>query len=275
MLLGKYLTIGEFAKLTEIPSRTLHFYDQNGVLKPAKVDPETNYRYHNVSQILDANLIKAFKFLGVPLNQMEEVQTYSPEQLLQFLDKQEEVIEEKIRQINEVQKNLRIMKQNFTQQFVEPASKEVYIKTFEEQHLLKIMITESDEIEVWSQLLNNIVQTHEQFNKQTIFGGTYPFASVHSYEEIRYDSIFIPVVTEIEEKYLPKEIERITLEAGAYAVIKFAIHSDDFMEMYNKLLHYVKSNNLTVTSPIYEYFYPLNFKMNNASRFDIELRIKI
>ncbi|MBP1906913.1 MerR family transcriptional activator of bmr gene [Paenibacillus turicensis] len=274
-MLRKYLTIGEFSKLTELPSRTLHFYDQNGVLKPEKVDPETNYRYYNVSQMLDANLIKAFKFLGVPLNQIEEVQTYSPEQLLQFLKKQEDVLEEKIRQINEVQKNLQIMKQNFTQQFVGSTNKEVYIKTFEEQHFLKIMITEPSEIEVWSQLLNNIVQTHERFNKQTIFGGIFSFSSFHSYEAIKYDSIFIPVTTEIEEKYLPSNIERITLEAGAYAVISFAIHSDNFIEMYNKLRHYVKNHHLKVTSPVYEYFYPLNFKMKNASCFDIELKIKI
>lgn len=274
-MLRKYLTIGEFSKITELPSRTLHFYDQKGVLKPAKVDPHTNYRYYSVHQILDANLINTFKFSGVPLNQMEEVQTYSLEELLQFLKKQEEVIEEKIRHINEVQKNLQIIKQNFTQQLVESKSEEVYIKTFEAQNLLKKKISESSEIEVWSQLLNNIVQSHQQFNKQTIFGGIFPFVSFHSYEEIKYDSIFIPIMTEIEEKYLPSNIERITLEAGAYAVITFAIDSENYIEMYNKLRHYVESNNLKATSPIYEYFYPLNFKMKNASRFDIELKVKI
>ncbi|KAA8787676.1 MerR family transcriptional regulator [Paenibacillus amylolyticus] len=274
-MLRKYLTIGEFSKLTDLPSRTLHFYDQNGVLKPVKVDPKTNYRYYSVSQILDANLIKAFKFLGVPLNQIEEVQTYTPEELLRFLNKQEDVLEDKIRQINEVQKNLQIMKQNFTQQYIESASKEVYIKTFEKQNLLKITIRESSEIGVWSQVLNNIVQSHEQFNKQTIFGGILPFESYQYYEEIKYDSIFIPVITEIEDKYLPSNIERITLEAGEYAVIAFAIHSDEFMEMYNKLRNYVEKHKLNVASHIYEYFYPLNFKMNNASRFDIELKVKI
>ncbi|MBY0203143.1 MerR family transcriptional regulator [Paenibacillus cucumis (ex Kampfer et al. 2016)] len=274
-MLRKYLTIGEFSKLTDLPSRTLHFYDQNGVLKPVKVDPQTNYRYYSVSQILDANLIKAFKFLGVPLNQIEEVQTYTPEELLRFLNKQEDVLEDKIRQINEVQKNLQIMKQNFTQQYIESASKEVYIKTFEKQNLLKITIRESSEIGVWSQVLNNVVQSHEQFHKQTIFGGVLPFESYQSYEEIKYDSIFIPVITEIEDKYLPSNIERITLEAGEYAVITFAIHSDDFMEMYNKLRNYVEKHKLNVASHIYEYFYPLNFKMNNASRFDIEFKIKI
>ena len=274
-MLRKYLTIGEFSKLTDLPSRTLHFYDQNGVLKPVKVDPQTNYRYYSVSQILDANLIKAFKFLGVPLNQIEEVQTYTPEELLRFLNKQEDVLEDKIRQINEVQKNLQIMKQNFTQQYIESASKEVYIKTFEKQNLLKITIRESSEIGVWSQVLNNVVQSHEQFHKQTIFGGVLPFESYQSYEEIKYDSIFIPVITEIEDKYLPSNIERITLEAGEYAVIAFAIHSDDFMEMYNKLRNYVEKHKLNVASHIYEYFYPLNFKMNNASRFDIEFKIKI
>ncbi|MCK6078391.1 MULTISPECIES: MerR family transcriptional regulator [Paenibacillus] len=274
-MLQKYLTIGEFSKLTDLPSRTLHFYDRNGVLKPVKVDPQTNYRYYSVSQILDANLIKAFKFLGVPLNQIEEVQTYTPEELLRFLNKQEDVLEDKIRQINEVQKNLQIMKQNFTQQYIESASKEVYIKTFEKQNLLKITIRESSEIGVWSQVLNNVVQYHEQFHKQTIFGGVLPFESYQSYEEIKYDSIFIPVITEIEDKYLPSNIERITLEAGEYAVITFAIHSDDFMEMYNKLRNYVEKHKLNVASHIYEYFYPLNFKMNNASRFDIEFKIKI
>lgn len=45
-------SVGEITKLCDIPIRTLHYYDEIGLLKPTQVDEINGYRYYEPSQIL-------------------------------------------------------------------------------------------------------------------------------------------------------------------------------------------------------------------------------
>lgn len=49
--------IGEFSKLTQVTIRMLRYYDQTGLLKPAKIDPQTGYRLYKAEQIPVLNRI--------------------------------------------------------------------------------------------------------------------------------------------------------------------------------------------------------------------------
>ncbi|WP_432405515.1 MerR family transcriptional regulator [Wukongibacter sp. M2B1] len=69
----KYYKIGDISKLCNIPVRTLHHYDNIGLLKPAKVDSINNYRYYSHDQLLEINTIKYFKVAGFSLNQIKNL----------------------------------------------------------------------------------------------------------------------------------------------------------------------------------------------------------
>lgn len=43
--------IGEFSRLSQVSIRMLRYYDETGLLKPAKVDPLSGYRLYSVEQI--------------------------------------------------------------------------------------------------------------------------------------------------------------------------------------------------------------------------------
>lgn len=64
------LTIGNFAKISHVPIRTLRFYDRIGLLKPSYVDPFTSYRYYSYDQFPRLNRILALKDLGLSLDQI-------------------------------------------------------------------------------------------------------------------------------------------------------------------------------------------------------------
>lgn len=49
--------IGEFSKLTQVTIRMLRYYDEMGILKPAQIDPSTEYRMYSVEQIPILNKI--------------------------------------------------------------------------------------------------------------------------------------------------------------------------------------------------------------------------
>src|SRR5262245_63460928 len=62
--------ISEFAKLSRVSVKMLRYYDEIGLLKPAHVDPFSDYRYYMVEQLPRLNRIIVLKELGFSLQQI-------------------------------------------------------------------------------------------------------------------------------------------------------------------------------------------------------------
>lgn len=71
-------TIGAFSKLCHISPRMLRYYDSLGLLAPARVDPETGYRYYDSAQLGRLERIQRLSAYGFPLSQVEERWTWTP-----------------------------------------------------------------------------------------------------------------------------------------------------------------------------------------------------
>lgn len=65
-------TVNQLAKLSGVSTRTLHFYDEIGLLKPAYYG-ENNYRYYEEEQLLMLQQILFFRELGIPLNEIQKI----------------------------------------------------------------------------------------------------------------------------------------------------------------------------------------------------------
>lgn len=63
-------TIGEMASLFSVNIRTLRYYDECGILKPEKTDPETGYRYYSTRQFERLNTIKYLRALDMPIEKI-------------------------------------------------------------------------------------------------------------------------------------------------------------------------------------------------------------
>ena len=61
------MQIKEFAELTGVSVRTLHYYDEIGLLKPASVDRYTGYRFYDDSSLLRMQEILFYRELDFPL----------------------------------------------------------------------------------------------------------------------------------------------------------------------------------------------------------------
>lgn len=62
--------IGHFARIGRVSVKTLHHYDDIGLLKPIHVDTLTGYRYYALDQLPRLNRILALKDLGFSLEQI-------------------------------------------------------------------------------------------------------------------------------------------------------------------------------------------------------------
>jgi DNA-binding transcriptional MerR regulator len=69
------LSIGDFARATHLSAKALRHYHQLGLLTPAETDPHTGYRYYSPEQITTARLIRRFRELQMPLDDIRAVIT--------------------------------------------------------------------------------------------------------------------------------------------------------------------------------------------------------
>ncbi|MBR5233119.1 MAG: MerR family transcriptional regulator [Clostridia bacterium] len=67
------MQIKEFAEITGVSVRTLHYYDEIGLLKPACVDEWTGYRYYDEQSILRMQEILFYRELDFSLKSIDEI----------------------------------------------------------------------------------------------------------------------------------------------------------------------------------------------------------
>lgn len=80
--MNKYLlSIGEVSSITGVHISSLRYYDKIGILKPAYVDPITNYRYYSYSQTEMVLAIQACVSLDVPLKEYHNFTDESSENI--------------------------------------------------------------------------------------------------------------------------------------------------------------------------------------------------
>src|ERR1700728_430019 len=67
------LAIGDFSRATHLTVKTLRHYHETGLFEPAQIDPQTGYRRYTTEQIPVAQIIKRFRDLDMPLNEIRAV----------------------------------------------------------------------------------------------------------------------------------------------------------------------------------------------------------
>ena len=67
------MQIKEFADFTGVSVRTLHYYDEIGLLKPSKVDGNNGYRFYDESSILRMQEILFYRELDFPLKSISDI----------------------------------------------------------------------------------------------------------------------------------------------------------------------------------------------------------
>lgn len=67
------LNIGDFARYGRVSVRMLRHYDAIGLLRPARVDPGSGYRYYAAGQLARLNRVIALKELGFTLQQVRDI----------------------------------------------------------------------------------------------------------------------------------------------------------------------------------------------------------
>ena len=102
-------TVGKLAKISSISVRTLHWYDEIGLLKPVHCR-ENGYRYYEAEQLLQLQQILFFRQLGFKLSDIQKMLTDKDFDRIRALCAHKKILEEsitcKIKLIDTIDKTL-------------------------------------------------------------------------------------------------------------------------------------------------------------------------
>jgi len=67
------LRIGEIAGFFNVSVKAIRIYEKMGIIKPAKIDPKTKYRYYTADQVQQLNALLDLKELGFSLSEIKKL----------------------------------------------------------------------------------------------------------------------------------------------------------------------------------------------------------
>lgn len=80
------MPIGAFARRTGLTSSALRFYDDSGLLPPARTDPVSGYRYYGSGQVARAVGLRRLREIAMPLTAVEAVLDAEPAAASRLID---------------------------------------------------------------------------------------------------------------------------------------------------------------------------------------------
>jgi DNA-binding transcriptional MerR regulator/effector-binding domain-containing protein len=125
------LSIKDFSRFTGISQSALRYYDEIGLLPPAKRG-ENNYRYYVPFQIITLKFIEVFTELGVPLSVIKEMnRSRTPQSILGLLNRQEAVLDRRFNELRTLYSIIHTYNRNIEDGLM-AGEKEMSVRYFEE-----------------------------------------------------------------------------------------------------------------------------------------------
>lgn len=106
--------IGEFSRISRVPTKTLRYYDEIGLFTPARVDATNGYRLYSADQLPQLNRILVLKEMGLSLTEIGRLlnESLSPEELRGMFRLKEAELRQ---QVKEAQNRLQQVANRLTQ----------------------------------------------------------------------------------------------------------------------------------------------------------------
>lgn len=238
--MSQYLSIGKVSKLKNVSIKSLRYYDKIGILKPAFVNTETNYRYYTQEQLYLLDAITLCIKLGIPLRDLNHYVEKGSINLQKLLYDGKILAEERIMDIHKcleaLQDTLQKISASGGGMAKIPESKTglllpdgFYESNYGTRMLLTVPLEELDTPKYYGQYILKLFVTAQQLH----LNAAYPSGILHDYQNgnlTRY--MFLTIDGEnLEDDVLHNAGSAIrTLPAGSYICRRISTHMSGFVK---------------------------------------------
>ena len=263
------LKIGEFSKLSRVSVRMLRHYDEIGLLKPAKIDPFTDYRYYREDQLPTVCRITALKDMGFSLADIVRIlEVYDDrEQLERFFSAQQRElerasldIEHKLTLLDAARKRLRKEEDmNYT----------VTIKTIPARYAATVRMTlprYEDEGMIWGKLAEetcrmNLTEDEPCLCAVTYLDGEYKEENVDmmAWKTVRGS---YPDTEHVKFRTLPEVTVASCTYQGSYTQIT---------DVYSAVIAWMEANGFEPAGPMFNIYHVSPHETQNPDEFVTEI----
>ncbi len=243
----KLLTIGQFAALHGINKKTLMWYDEIGLFRPAAINPENGYRCYSYRQSPILETILLLRELDVSIMEIQDfMKNRSAENLKNLLDEKIENLDLQLMHLQAVKKTLCGHRQNMDTLLTMNLS-EISIIEKEEHCLVTVDIDKNTSFEKEVELITAETSRYQLGRlHDASYGSMIPVDSLLTGNFDNYTKLFIEIPFLTHKKGLH------TQPQGNY--IK-AFHKgtwDKIPQKYQEILEFAHSHNLTLSGFSYE-----------------------
>lgn len=270
--MSQYMSIGKVSKQKNVSIKSLRYYDQIGILKPAFVNTETNYRYYTPDQLYLLDAITVCIKLGIPLKDLNRYVEHDSINLQKLLYDGKILAEQKILDIHNclgaLQETLQNMGSAVTGLAKIPESKSgillpdgFYHSNVAERTVLTVPLEELDTPKYYGQHILRLFVTAQQQG----LAASYPSGVLHEYKDGSYQRhMFLTVTVAAAGQNLKTDSEADqnsglssehtsalsngirTLAAGSYACRRISTHMSDSNSVKSEMKEVLKSDDFCI-----------------------------
>lgn len=242
----KLFTIGQFASLHEINKKTLMWYDEVGLFKPAVIG-ENNYRYYTYQQSSVLETILMLRELGASISEITEfMKNRSADSLNTLLQEKIQEVDKRILHLKAVRKILEV-RQAENLALLNLELSEISIVEKEKKYLAIINTNADTPLE---EEIGAVVAETKKYHMNRLHDASY--GSMISAESLyagafsNYSALFIEIPGPVNAKGLHVQPE------GKYLRSYCKGSWDKLPDKYEELLRYAKEQGLTLAGYAYE-----------------------
>lgn len=244
---SKLLTIGQFAALHGINKKTLMWYDEIGLFRPAAIHPENGYRYYSYYQSSILETILLLRELDVSIDEihafMENRSAASLEQLLQV---QIENLDQKISHLKAVRETLAHNHQNMTTLLTMDLS-EISVIEKKERLLVTVDIDQSTSFDKQVEMITAETKRYQLRRlHDASYGTMIAVKSLYNGRFEDYSKLFIEIPYPIKKAGLHRQ------PAGSYLRAFYRDAGGSAAACYERIFRYAREHSLTLFGFSYE-----------------------
>lgn len=247
----KLLTIGQFAALHGINKKTLMWYDETGLFKPAVINPENGYRCYTYRQSPILETILLLRELDVSINEIRQfMENRSAGNMKCLLDEKIAELDQNILHLQAIRKTLCNHRQNM-ETLLHMDLGEISIVDKEEHCLVTVDIDKDVTFEKEVEMITAETARYRLGRlHDASYGSMIPVGSLRDGSFDNYTKLFIEIPKQI--PFLPQK-KGLHLQPKGKYLRAFHKGSWDLLPLrYRQILDYADSRGLALSGFSYE-----------------------
>jgi DNA-binding transcriptional MerR regulator len=259
------LTIGDFSRMTQLSVKTLRHYHDVGLVTPARVDPDTGYRYYSRDQAASAQVVRRLRDLDMPVPEVKSVLAADPDDRNALIGAHLARLEARLAGTQAAVEALRAILER-------PAgAPELEHRSVPAQRTLAIHADEVDRDDLAQWFLDAAAELIDVAESHGVRRDG-PVGGLYGFEVFATDrgpaTAFVPVSGEVGAA---GRARGFTVPAAELVVIRHRGPHDDVDLAYSELGAYATRHEISVEAPLREYYHRFVWDTEDSSQWSTDL----